>query len=75
MGVRVDLVDRSVYFVDPNHNEIKNEAKPASTEEVTEAVLKDLRNKLFNGIDRWLLSDIETIPEVTMQKKKLGDSA
>ena len=75
MGVRVDLVDRSVYFVDPNSNEIKNDAKPANKEEVTEQVLKDLRHRLLNGIDRWLLSDIDVLPELTTTKKKVGDTA
>jgi len=41
-------------------------------EEVTEKVLKDLRHRLLNGIDRWLLSDIDVLPIVT-QTKRVGD--
>ena len=72
MGVRVDLVDRSVYYVDPNQNEIKNDAKPVNTEQMTEQVLKDLKHRLLNGIDRWLLSDIDELPKVT-QKRAVRD--
>ena len=72
MGVRVDLVDRSVYFVDPNQNEIKNDAKPANTEQMTEKVLNDLKRRLLNGIDRWLLSDIDELPELS-QKRTVRD--
>ena len=73
MGVRVDLVDRSVYFVDPNQNEIKNNAKPVSTEQMTEKVLSDLKRRLLNGIDRWLLSDIDDLPELSYQKRTVRD--
>ena len=72
MGVRVDLIDRDVYQINPNAIELKNEAKLGSKDEMTSKVLEDLKAKLLTGRERFLLSDKDDVP--TSNPRKQSDA-
>lgn len=69
MGVRVDLVDKEVYQINPN---IQKAANGKVGEE--DKVLEDLKAKLLTGRDKFLLSEKDTVPTFNLRKKSVDDN-
>lgn len=57
MGVRIDLIDREVYAIKPQHAFI-----PATSNEENLRLAEALKTKLFSERDKFLLSDQDTLP-------------
>ena len=72
MGMRVDLVDKEKYQVNPAlqkqmllgssaSSQVKNE------QEVTEKILEDLKRKVLSSRDKFILSNKDTLPDFEPQ--------
>eukprot|EP00353_Schmidingerella_taraikaensis_P008340 CAMPEP_0185568344 /NCGR_PEP_ID=MMETSP0434-20130131/1327_1 /TAXON_ID=626734 ORGANISM="Favella taraikaensis, Strain Fe Narragansett Bay" /NCGR_SAMPLE_ID=MMETSP0434 /ASSEMBLY_ACC=CAM_ASM_000379 /LENGTH=76 /DNA_ID=CAMNT_0028182831 /DNA_START=517 /DNA_END=747 /DNA_ORIENTATION=- len=74
MGMRIDLVDKEKYQVQPRQQramllgEKQGAAGAVKTkaeeEAVTEKMLGDLRQKLLSSRDQFILSNKDTLPEL-----------
>ena len=70
MGIRVDLVDKEVYQVNPNLQKtfLSNSGKD---EELTAKQIEDLRNSLLNERDKFILSDKDSVPTFDTTEKEI----
>ena len=81
MGMRIDLVDKEKYQVNPRQQRAlligpgaaNNPAVKSKVElqdvVYTEKMLDDLRQKLLSSRDRFILSNKDTLPDFDPQKK------
>ena len=72
MGMRIDLVDKEKYQVNPQQQRqmLLGEQAPVKNEEdVTEKMLEGLKAKLLSTRDRFILSSKDTLPELETHKK------
>lgn len=57
MGLRIDLVDKELYQVNPNLMKAGLLGLPAKDEELTAKQIEDLKQSLLNERDRFILSE------------------
>ena len=76
MGIRVDLVDKEVYSLNPANSRLNNLAstkkqaaegkygsKTNEGDEVTDKMLNELKERLVSVRDKFLLSEKEVLPD------------
>ena len=67
MGIRIDLVDKEQYQLNPkpfqNIPQTNDQDASKQDEEQTDKLLEDLKQKLINVRDKFLLSDKQNLPE------------
>ena len=71
MGMRVDLVDKDKYQVNPHQQPklLLGDSTATHEEDITDEQLESLKRKLLSSRDKFLLSNQETLPELEPQKK------
>ena len=65
MGIRVDLIDKEVYQVNPNFQKaclLGHASANAKEEEWTQKQIEDLKLSLLNERDKFVLSDKDSVP-------------
>jgi hypothetical protein len=73
MGIRVDLVDKEIYQVNPNFQKanLMGLAPGAKEEEWTAKQLEELKQQLLSEKDKFVLSDKDTVPTFDQTEKEI----
>jgi hypothetical protein len=76
MGVRVNLVDREIFQVNPSMQKAYLTGTSASTtdDSVSLKQLEELKQSLLNEKDKFILSDKETLPTFDKTEKEIEQS-
>ena len=73
MGVRVDLVDRDIYAVNPSYQKaalLASGQQNITNDEVNQKLVEELRQTLLTEKDKFLLSDRDSVPQFTSSVNK-----
>jgi hypothetical protein len=73
MGVRVDLVDREVYQVNPNLQKacLLGLSNTTKEEEISQKQLEELKQSLLGEKEKFILSEKDTVPIFDQSEKEI----